>query len=104
MRALVLLAAALTTPACSSPRPAGQVHRVTITGMQFDPEVVTARAGDTVVWTNHDIVPHTATAAGAFDSGTLASQAEWRLVVTARGTIPYACALHPTMKGTLLVR
>ena len=41
---------------------------VTIEGMKFQPASVTVKRGDTVVWQNKDVVPHTATAAGKFDS------------------------------------
>ena len=72
--------------------------------MAFVPAELHARAGDTVVWTNRDVVPHTATAAGRFDSGVIAGGGEWRLVVKESGTFAYVCSLHPPMKATLTVR
>src|SRR2546423_277336 len=41
--------------------------------MEFHPAVLTVAAGDTVVWVNRDIVPHTATATGGtkWDTGQL---------------------------------
>src|ERR1043165_3421788 len=43
---------------------------VTMESLQFNPPEVTAHVGDRIVWTNKDLVPHTATAdAKAFDSG-----------------------------------
>lgn len=100
----LVLALSLGAAACSSSRREPQVHRVAIQGMQFVPAEVIASPGDTIVWVNEDIVPHTATAAGVFDSGVIASQAEWRLVVKDGGAIGYVCTLHPTMKATLTVR
>ena len=69
------------------------------------PPVVTVRQGDTVVWVNKDLVPHTATAEGrAFDSAEIAASKTWRYVAARRGTFSYICTYHPTMKGTLVVK
>jgi plastocyanin len=99
-----LLALVAATAACSSGDRTAAVHRVTIEGMAFVPAELHARAGDTVVWTNRDVVPHTVTAAGRFDSGVIAGGGEWRLVVEESGTFDYLCSLHPPMKATLTVR
>ena len=94
----------VTLAACSSSGRAPQVHRVAIQGMQFVPAELTVSAGDTIVWVNEDVVPHTATAPGRFDSGVIQSKAEWRYVVAGSGTIAYTCTMHPTMTATLAVR
>ena len=66
---------------------------------------MTVVPGDTVVWVNRDIVPHTVTAdARQFDSGSMGPSAEWSLVVRERGRISYTCTFHPTMKGLLVVK
>lgn len=85
-------------PAASA---APAVHTVTIEGMQFAPAVLTVRRGDTVRWLNRDLVPHTATAAGRFDSRPLAPGASWSWVARKAGRVDYLCTLHPTMKATL---
>ena len=83
----------------------GQVHRVEMKTMGFAPAELTVAVGDTVVWANHDIVPHTATADGRqFDSGSVNAGSEWSLVVREAGRIPYTCVFHPTMKGVLVVK
>ncbi len=52
---------------------APRVHTVLIEGMRYQPEGLTVVAGDTVVWINRDMVPHTATSAsGRFDSNEIA--------------------------------
>jgi plastocyanin len=49
--------------------------------------------------------PHTATSkAGGFDSGVIMSGKSWTLTAKKKGSFPYVCVLHPTMKGTLRVR
>ena len=41
---------------------AGKTHSVRIEGMKFIPERLEVAAGDTVVWTNKDFLPHSVTA------------------------------------------
>jgi plastocyanin len=84
---------------------AGKTHTVTIEGMKFAPERLEVAAGDTVVWTNKDIVPHTVTANGTkVESGELAPGRSWRFVAKKKGEMPYICRLHPVMKGVLVVK
>ena len=88
-----------------APHPAQTTQTVHIRAFQFMPAADTVQAGDTVVWTNDDIVPHTATAlAKEFDSGTIDVGGSWRHTTTAVGAYEYECTLHPTMRGTLVVR
>lgn len=81
----------------------GATRAITIEGMQFSPAMVTVKRGDEVVWVNKDLVPHTATAAKTFDSGTLAPNTSWRMTATHAGRYEYVCTLHPTMKAVLVV-
>ena len=99
MSKLVLLVA---LAACKSHEPA--THQVTIQGMQFQPASLTAAVGDTVVWTNKDIVPHTVTDKGVFDSQSLASQQAWKHTFDTPGQYEYGCTFHPTMTATIIVQ
>ena len=74
--------------------------------MEFRPATLTVAVGDTIVWINRDIVPHTATAKGRtnWDTGTLAQSQSGRYVAQHKGVLQYACTFHPTMHGTLTVR
>jgi len=74
--------------------------------MAFQPAELTVERGDTVVWINRDIVPHTATAAEppAWTTGNLLQHRSGRYVAGRPGTVHYFCDLHPVMKGTLRVR
>ena len=105
MLAAALLAAAfLVVGACES-RTGGQVHRIEITGMAYALPELTVAPGDTVVWVNRDIVPHTVTADGRrFDSGSMSPSAQWSFAAREPGRFPYACTFHPTMKGVLVVK
>ena len=83
---------------------AAHTYVVTIEQMRFDPPTVTVHSGDTVVWVNKDLVAHTVSGdAKRFDSGSIASEASWRSVVSEPGRYPYTCLFHPTMHGTLIV-
>jgi|SRR6476646_1067594 len=80
-------------------------HKVTIEGMQFQPDVVSVAQGDSIVWTNNDLFPHTVTAkSGAFDSHEIKAGESWTYRAAKSGEISYVCSLHPTMKATLRVR
>ena len=78
---------------------------VAIRNMQFDPAELIVKRGSRVVWVNEDLFPHTATAtAKRFDSGSIEAGASWGYVASQPGDYAYLCALHPTMKGRLIVR
>ena len=104
--ATALLAAAAVVGAgatCARPRP--QSHGVAIRSFTYQPETLTVAAGDTVVWTNGDVVPHTATARdGGWDSRSLATRQAWRFVADTVGRYAYHCVFHPNMQGVVEVR
>jgi plastocyanin len=101
---VVAFAGAMAAP--RSPAPVLRSHLIEIRGMAFQPAELTVMRGDTVVWINRDIVPHTATASGkrGWDTGTLNQAERGRVVLRNAGTVHYVCQLHPTMRGTLIVR
>jgi len=96
--AALLLAAALPLAARAA------THTITIEGMKFSPETVTVKAGDRIVWQNKDVVPHTATAKGVFDSGAIAVGKSWSHAAPKPGRYDYVCTFHPGMKATLVVQ
>ncbi len=78
-------------------------HTVVIDGVKYEPETLTVKRGDTVVWVNKDPFPHTVTAKGVFDSHEIAAGKSWRYKPRKAGEYAYVCTLHPNMKGTLKV-
>ena len=72
--------------------------------MRFTPDTLTVRRGDRVVWRNHDLVAHTATAAKVFDSGSIEPGASWSTTLRKAGSVPYVCSFHPGMQATLTVQ
>jgi plastocyanin len=95
--------------AAAPPRPTDPVpqrHVVEIQGMAFHPAVLEVQRGDTVVWINRDIVPHTATSTrkSGWNTGSLLQGQRGQYVARHRGEDPYFCQLHPVMLGKLVVR
>ena len=106
MRRVVLaLLVVIGAVACGNKR-APVTHHVEIRGMQFVPASLDVAVGDTVVWTNQDVLPHTVTSgipsAATFDSKAIEAKAEWSYQVTTTGEIAYVCTYHPTMHGKLV--
>lgn len=101
---VVALGILFVAPACDQ-KSTARVHHVEIKGMTYSPAEVTVAAGDTIVWVNRDIVPHTVTGeARQFDSGGVSPAAEWSLVARDRGRTSYTCTFHPIMKGAIVVQ
>ena len=76
-------------------------------GEAFSPDTITVVLGvnSTVVWTNHDSIPHTVTSdTGVFDSGNLGAGAVYSFTFTSPGTYRYHCTYHPLMIGTVIVK
>jgi plastocyanin len=85
-------------------RPKSKTHTVTIEGMRFQPERLTVVRGNTIVWVNNDLVPHTATSeAGSFDSQIIQAEKSWKFTASKKGEFAYTCTFHPTMKAMLQV-
>ena len=105
---VLLLSTALSScteseEAAERPRP--QTHTVIMEGMGFRPNVITVNAGDSIVWVNRDLVPHSATSSTAgFDSKVIEAYKSWRHTVDRPGDFAYVCTFHPTMTATLHVR
>ena len=79
-------------------------HSVVIQNFAFAPATISVTVGDTVTWTNRDSAPHTATASnGSFNTGTLKKGQSGSAAFSKPGRFAYICAIHPNMKGTVVV-
>ncbi len=77
--------------------------QVKIKNLAFVPAEITVHAGDTIQWTNADIVAHTATARnGGFDV-MIPVKGKASIVVKVTGTLDYYCKFHPNMVGKVVV-
>ena len=85
---------------------AARRHLVAMTGIAYQPGELEVSRGDTIVWINRDLVPHTATADGksGWSSATLVPGDSGRFIPSHRGEWRYHCQFHPTMRGKLIVR
>ncbi len=101
LASVLILCGTATSAALAAERNA--THTVTISATSFQPPMLTVKRGETVVWVNKDPFPHTATAAGDFDSGSIKAGGSWKHRFAKAGDHPYTCTLHPNMKGTIRV-
>ena len=82
-----------------------ELSSVSIEGFAFAPEAATVKVGQEVTWENHDPAQHTVTQeGGGFDSGTLDTGGTFKTTFDEPGEYRYICALHPGMKGTVVVK
>jgi plastocyanin len=93
-----------TPSATATPTPATRQVSATIQNVAFSPTSITVARGSTVTWTNLDGMAHTVTADdGSWGSGSLGHGASYSHVFTSPGSYTYHCAIHPFMKGTVMV-
>ena len=97
-------AAPVQPPAEGATPVMGKQHAVEISGFAFVPAGLAIAPGDTVVFTNRDLAPHTVTSeSGLFESGRLGSGQSVRMSFGQAGDYPYLCSLHPRMRGRIRV-
>ncbi len=103
-----------STPAATATQ-AGNTQTVMIItdssgSFAFSPASLTIKAGTTVTWKNTTAAPHTVTSddGKSFDSGSsnpISPQSgTFSFTFTTAGTFAYHCAIHPTMKATIVVQ
>ena len=105
MRALVLAGAMMASGLASVPagaKPVAHTATVIIDKLAFGAVPTNLRVGDSVLWVNHDLFRHSATANGHFDMD-LPAGAQRRMLLTKPGAFPFTCKYHPGMKGVLKV-
>jgi plastocyanin len=78
-------------------------NTIRIKNFAFDPTGKTVKMGSTVRWVNQDSVPHRIVFADGADSTVLAPSQSWSRKFDQAGTYDYACTIHPTMQGTVIV-
>lgn len=77
--------------------------QVLIRGFQFQPDQITIQSGDTVTWTHPGPVSHTVKFSDT-ESPVLKNGGSYSRTFTGAGTYDYICGIHPSMKGTVIVR
>lgn len=105
-QSIAVLAAMIALTAAAPPQGASSAPEasVTIADFKYAPATLTVPAGTTVRFRNDDSDAHTVTAGdGTFDSGGLDPHGIYQRTFNEPGTYRYVCAIHPWMKGTIVV-
>ena len=105
IRTLVAATAAgfLTAGMGAAPARAAEIP-MAIDNFTFSPQQITVKIGDTVIWTNRDDIPHTATSTTkSFGSKVLDTNESFSFTFATPGSFSYFCALHPHMTGSVVV-
>lgn len=82
---------------------ASKVKTVNIKSFAFQPRTLRIDKGNSVNFVNTSGVPHTATKAKAFNTGTIKAGKAKLVRFASKGSFAYHCAIHPFMKGTIVV-
>lgn len=76
-----------------------------IKNFQFSPTSTEITAGKSIQWINEDSAPHVIVADdGSFQSNSLWQGESFTHTFTQAGTYTYHCQIHPSMKGTIIVK
>lgn len=103
------------TGADSSPAPGGRTESVAMKNFEFSPRTVTVGRGGTVRWTNADVATHQISSGiverggrpqpdGRVSSPLLVRGDMFSATYPRAGEYPYYCAVHPFMRGMIVVK
>ena len=84
--------------------PVAESVTVRINGMRFEPAYITVKPGATVTWVQDSTMPHSISGKnGGLRSNTLNRGQQYSYTFDQSGRFDYACGLHPSMKGSIVV-
>jgi amicyanin len=92
-----------TTPS-QNPAPAA-TNTIFMQNFAFTPVTLNVKIGDSVTWTNEDSAPHklASDSGSELASGSLSNGQSYSHTFNTAGTYNYHCAIHASMKGTVVV-
>lgn len=97
-----------TNPSASNSNQPAAANAVTIENMMFTPSQITVQKGGTVTWTNKDNTTHTVvddlSNVGGPHSGDIAPGSTYSFTFDTAGSFQYHCSIHPSMRGTIVVK
>jgi plastocyanin len=100
-----MIALALTVLVGSGAVALSKTITVAIEHFAFSPAHIDVEPGDTVVFMNRDITPHTATAVdGSWTTGEILGGKTQAVSISEKAGSDYFCKYHPTMKGQLVIK
>lgn len=81
-----------------------QTQNISIAQMKFGPNHISTKVGDTLIFTNNDIVAHNVTQVpdAKWASPLLQPGESWTFVPTQSDSL--YCSIHPTMKGYIEIK
>src|SRR5690242_21467726 len=79
------------------------VIEIKMAQVAYAPAQVSAHVGDTIEWTNDDIVAHTATARNGAWELMIEPKSKASVTLKSPGAIEYYCRLHLNMVGSIVV-
>lgn len=104
-KTLILCTAIMGIVGCSSEteKRIPRIHHVQIKNMKFEPAQIIVSKGDSIVWTNLDIVTHDVTeeTTNAWTSAPITMGKTWKM--EAVNSADYFCSIHVVMKGKIIV-
>ena len=101
---LALGAAGAIAQQAQQPAAAGEAE-ISIQSFQFVPAILTVAPGTAVTWVNKDEEPHNVVSPDrAFRSKAIDGGEKFTNVFDKPGTFNYICAVHPHMRGTVIVK
>jgi plastocyanin len=103
---LVLAVALIATQAAPAAAPVAHSSRaktVDISNFKFHPKTLSVGKGGQVSFSNSSGTTHTATDAGAFDTGRIKPGRSVAVRFQQKGTFRYHCTIHPFMHGKIVV-
>jgi amicyanin len=92
-----------TTSTTTTTVTSSQTYNISVVNFSFNPNVLNINQGDTVVWTNQDSVPHQVWD-NDFKGPVISNGQSYSFVFKDAGTFDYHCNIHPSMKGTIIVK
>jgi plastocyanin len=98
-----VLIATQAAPAAAPSASASAAKTVSINHFEFHPPTLNIAKGTKVVFSNSSGTAHTATDAGAFDTGHIKPGHSVTVRFTQKGTFSYHCEIHPFMHGKIVV-
>jgi plastocyanin len=98
----VVIVAAIAFSTMAVPTRATTIQ-IVMENLVISPAEASAKVGDTIEWTNKDIVAHTATADNGDFNLMLPPHKTGAFVLRKAGTVQYYCRFHPNMKATLKI-
>ena len=96
------------SPASNSNQSVASTGAITIKNMMFTPSQISIQKGGTVTWTNDDSTTHRViddlSNVGGPASGDIQPGSTYSFTFNKTGSFQYHCSIHPSMRGTIVVK